>query len=167
MAIYLSTMSTLPRTIRGAALMAVLEEAAALHLRANAVVEQLHGRPDLTNACRGVLRDLARLGPRTVPQLARRRECSRQHVQVLVNRLTADGMAELVPNPDHRRSPLVRLTPAGKDTLEAMWRREAEVIDELPPALDLEELEGATRVLRELRRLLEAGPRPGTKENER
>ena len=160
-------MQPLPRTLRGAALMAVLEEAATLHLRANAVVEQLHGRPELTNACRGVLRDLVRLGPRTVPQLARRRECSRQHVQVLVNRLAAEGMAELVPNPDHRRSPLVRLTPAGGDTLEAMWRREADVIDELPAALDLEELEGATRVLRELRRLLEACQRPRTKENER
>src|SRR5215470_19799987 len=148
--------STRSRT--GAAAMAVIEEAVALHLRANAVVERLHQRPELTNACRGVLRDLAWLGPRTVPQLARRRECSRQHVQVLVNRLAADGLAELVPNPDHRRSPLVRLTPVGKDTLEAMWRREADVIDELPPGLDVEELEGATRVLRELRRLLEAGP---------
>lgn len=147
--------------------MAVIEEAAALHLRARAVVEHLHSRPELTNACRGVLRDLARLGPRTVPQLARRRECSRQHVQVLVNRLAADGMAELVPNPDHRRSPLVRLTRVGKDTLEAMWRREADVIDELPSALDVEELECATRVMRELRRLLETRPLLVTKENAR
>src|SRR5262249_56384041 len=98
-------MQVLPRTPRGAALMAVIEEAAALHLRARAVVEQLHSRPELTNACRGVLRDLARLGPRTVPQLARRRECSRQHVQVLVNRLVADGLAEMVPNPHHPPPP--------------------------------------------------------------
>ena len=161
-------MQQLPRTPRGAALMAVIEEAAALHMRAQAVVEQLHDRPELTNACRGVLRDLARLGPRTVPQLARGRECSRQHVQVLVNRLTAGGMAELVPNPDHRRSPLVRLTPAARDTLEAMWRREGDVIDELPTALEVEELEGATRVLREMRRLLEgAHPRQVAKEEQR
>ena len=39
----------------------LIEEAVALHLRANAVVEHLHRRPELTNACRGVLRDLARL----------------------------------------------------------------------------------------------------------
>ena len=161
-------MQRLPRTPRGAALMAVIEEAAALHLRAQAVVEQLHGRPELTNACRGVLRDLARLGPRTVPQLARGRECSRQHVQVLVNRLAADGMAEMIPNPDHCRSPLVRLTPAGRDTLEAMWRREGDVIDELPTALQVEELEGATRVLREMRLLLEgARPLQVTKEEQR
>ena len=152
-------MPQLPPTPRGAALMAVIEEAVALHLRAQAVVEQLHGRPELTSACRGVLRDLARLGPRTVPQLARGRECSRQHVQVLVNRLAAEGMAELVPNPDHRRSPLVRLTPAGKATLEAMWRREGGVINELPTALSVEELDSAARVLREMRELLEGLPR--------
>src|SRR5215831_6683621 len=120
-------MQPLPRTLRGAALMAVIEEAAALHLRAQAVVEQLHRRPELTDACRGVLRDLARLGPRTVPQLARGRDCSRQHVQVLVNRLVADGMAELIANPDHRRSSLVELTEGGRAALEAMWRREAEL----------------------------------------
>src|SRR5215469_5873565 len=150
---------------RGAVVVAVIEEAAALHIRANAVVELLHERPALTSACRGVLRDLARLGPRTVPQLARRRECSRQHVQILVNRLVADGMAELVHNPDHRRSPLVRLTPRGKNTLETMWQREAELIDGLPAVLDIEELEGARRVLGELRRLLGPGRRPASKES--
>jgi len=158
-------MPELARTRRGAAMMAVLEAAVALHLRANAVVEQLHRRPELTGACRGVLRDLAHLGPHTVPQLARRRDCSRQHVQVLVNRLVADGMAELVDNPDHRRSPLVRLTPRGKDTLETMWQREAELIDGLPAVLDIEELEGARRVLGELRRLLGPGRRPASKES--
>src|SRR5215469_1732246 len=141
---------------RGAVVVAVIEEAAALHIRANAVVEQLHRRPELTRACRGVLRDLARLGPRTVPQLARRRECSRQHLQVLVNRLVADGMAELVHNPDHRRSPLVRLTPGGKVALEAMWQREAELIDRLPVEPDVRRLQLAVDVLREVRRLLDA-----------
>jgi DNA-binding MarR family transcriptional regulator len=146
--------------------MAVIEEAVALHLRANAAVEQLHQRPALTNACRGVLRDLARLGPRTVPQLARRRECSRQHVQVLVNRLVADGMAELIHNPDHRRSPLVSLTGAGRDALEAMRQREAELIDELPVESAIEDLQRAADVLRELRRLLEAVRSPTAEENE-
>src|SRR5262245_6032955 len=146
--------------------MAVIEEAVALHLRANAVVELLHERPALTNACRGVLRDLARLGPRTVPQLARRRECSRQHVQVLVNRLVADGMAELMDNPDHRRSPLVSLTPAGRGALEAMWRREAELIDELPVGPAVEDLERAAGVLREVRRLLETVRLPAGQEDE-
>ena len=146
--------------------MAVIEEAVALHLRANAVVERLHRRPELTGACRGVLRDLALLGPRTVPQLARRRECSRQHVQMLVNRLVADGMAELCPNPDHRRSPLVALTAPGRDALDAMWRREADLIEELPIEPAVEDLQRAADVLRGLRHLLEAVHVPGTEEAE-
>jgi len=154
------------RSPSGAAAMAVIEEAVALHLRANAVVERLHQRPELTSACRGVLRDLARLGPRTVPQLARRRECSRQHVQALVNRLVADGMAELIPNPDHRRSQLVSLTAAGSDALEAMWRREAGLVDELPLESAVEDLQRAAGVLRELRRLLEAARLPAAQEVE-
>jgi DNA-binding MarR family transcriptional regulator len=150
----------------GAAAMAVIEEAVALHLRANTVVERLHQRPELTNACRGVLRDLARLGPRTVPQLARRRECSRQHVQVLVNRLVAGGMAELVDNPDHRRSPQISLTAAGRGALEAMWRREAKLIDALPLATAVEDLQLAAVVMRELRQLLAAVPSTAAQEED-
>src|SRR5262245_35804233 len=153
------------RTVHAAPVTAVIEEAAALHLRARAVAEQLHRRPELTDACRGVLRDLAQLGPRTVPQLARRRDCSRQHVQLLVNRLVADGMAELIDNPDHRRSRLVSLTGAGREALEAMWRREAELIEALPVALAAGQLQGAVDVLRELRRLLEAVRLPIAKED--
>jgi DNA-binding MarR family transcriptional regulator len=154
------------RIVRAAAVTAVIEEAVALHLRARAVVEQVHLRPELTDACRGVLRDLARLGPRTVPQLARGRDCSRQHVQLLVNRLAADGMVELIDNPDHRRSHLVRLTEVGKGTLEAMWRREAQLIEDLPVELDVDQLDGAANVLREVRRLLESVRVPPAKEDE-
>ena len=135
--------------------LAVIEEAVALHHQARAAVERLHRRPELTDACRGVLRDLARLGPRTVPQLARGRDCSRQHVQVLVNRLVADGMAELIANPDHRRSSLVELTEGGRAALEAMWRREAELAEGLPLGSPRADLERAVGVMRELRRALE------------
>ena len=48
--------------------------------------------------------------PLTVPQIARRMGLTRQSVHTTASRLLADGMVELVPNEDHRRSPLVRLT---------------------------------------------------------
>jgi DNA-binding MarR family transcriptional regulator len=159
-------MSGSDRAGRGAAVIEVIEEAAALHLRANAAVERLHQQPELTGACRGVLRDLERSGPRTVPQLARRRECSRQHVQILVNRLVAGGMAELLPNPDHRRSALVSLTPAGRDALTALWRREAELAAGLPVESSMADLRRAAELLRELRGLLEASRAPIVTEEE-
>ena len=139
-----------------AATMAVFEEAVALHLRLQATSEELHGRTELTRACRGVLRDLARVGPRTVPQLARRRPLSRQTVQVQVNQLVSAGMAELLANPDHARSRLVRLTEAGRAAVVEMEAQEAGLVDALPPVASTEELERTAAVLRRLRQQLEA-----------
>jgi DNA-binding MarR family transcriptional regulator len=155
-----------PTPVGSGLVLAVIEEAVALHHQARSAVERLHRRPELTDACRGVLRDLARLGPRTVPQLARGRDCSRQHVQVLVSRLVADGMAELIANPDHRRSPLVTLTGDGRAALEAMWRREAELAEGLPLISPPADLERAVGVMRELRRALEQAL-PAVEEAER
>lgn len=41
-------------------------------------------------------------------------------MQRVSDELTAGGLASYVPNPDHARSPLVQLTPAGQDTLAAI-----------------------------------------------
>jgi len=56
----------------------------------------------------------------SVPQIARRLGVSRQNEQRVVNDLVASGHAELIPNPDHRTSPLVRLTPSGAEALVAI-----------------------------------------------
>ncbi len=136
--------------------MAVFEEAVALHLRLTMTIERLHGDTELTRACRGVLRDLARLGPRTVPQLARRRPVSRQTVQVHVDRLVAIGMAELLENPDHARSRLVVLTQAGKAAVEEMWAQEGRLVEELPVRASSRLLTQTAGVLRELRQGLES-----------
>jgi DNA-binding MarR family transcriptional regulator len=144
--------------------MELLGEAVALHLHLRAVTDSLHGRSGLTSVCRGVLQELARLGPRTVPQLARRRHCSRQHLQALINRLVAEGMAELLPNPDHRRSRLVQLTDRGREEIEEMWRREEDLVAALPITASEDEVVIAVRVLQELRRLLPDG-RCGTRES--
>lgn len=61
-------------------------------------------------------------GRLTVPQVARRLGVSRQNVQRITNELVADGLAELTDNPDHRTSPLVRLTPEGARVLETINR---------------------------------------------
>jgi DNA-binding MarR family transcriptional regulator len=56
----------------------------------------------------------------TVPQIARRLGVSRQNEQRVVNDLIDGGLAELVPNPDHRTSPLIRLTHEGNRALEGI-----------------------------------------------
>jgi DNA-binding MarR family transcriptional regulator len=88
--------------------------------------------------------------PLTVPQIARRMGLTRQSVQASVNRLLADGLVEAADNPDHRRSPLIRLTEAGRARYAALTRRQARWIDDLARGLDPGDLATAERVLRRL-----------------
>jgi DNA-binding MarR family transcriptional regulator len=60
------------------------------------------------------------VSPMTVPQVARRLGVSRQHILRLTNVMVHEGLVELLPNPDHKTSPLVNLTPKGQATLNAI-----------------------------------------------
>ena len=99
-----------------------------------------HAELGISASMRAVLEALLELGPRTVPQVARGLGVSRQHVQVVVNGLIEAGLVECLDNPDHLRSPIVRLAPAGSKACEAIRRREARLLAELGkriPAPDL------------------------------
>src|SRR4051794_3007825 len=64
---------------------------------------KLHGRSGPLTGERGVIMDLARIGPDTVPNMARVRGTSRQHIQAIVDRLIEAG---------ERESPAVAATRA-------------------------------------------------------
>jgi DNA-binding MarR family transcriptional regulator len=96
--------------------------------------------------------------PLTVPQIARRMGLTRQSVHTTANRLLADGMVELVPNEDHRRSPLVRLTERGRVTFQAVDQKQASWVNQLAADLTRADLETAGRVLGELSTRLETDP---------
>jgi DNA-binding MarR family transcriptional regulator len=88
--------------------------------------------------------------PLTVPQIARRMGLTRQSVHTTVKRLATDGLVELAPNADHRRSQLVRLTEPGARSYAALDRRQAVWVNRLSRGVDRSELETAARVLEEL-----------------
>lgn len=121
-----------------------------LNYRGIAFLEQVHGAGELVAGRRGVLVDLARRGPQTVPQMARSRAVSRQYIQRIVNALVADGLVELTRNPAHRRSPLVRITPEGSALVEAMHEREAAVLARLELDASAEELRAAAALLQRI-----------------
>src|SRR5213075_507311 len=85
---------------------------------------RLHGRPGPLTGERGVIMDLARIGPDTVPNMARVRGTSRQDVQVIVDRLIAAGQAERRENPASRLSPIIALTSRGRAEARRMIARE-------------------------------------------
>lgn len=123
--------------------------------RLRIAAEQLHGDEEISAGERAVLFELDRQGPRTVPEMARARPVSRQHIQSLVNPLVREGQVELVDNPAHRRSKKVRLTPAGRSRVRRMRRREEAVLAALPLRSTRKEVVAAAAVLRELREVLE------------
>jgi DNA-binding MarR family transcriptional regulator len=94
--------------------------------------------------------------PLTVPQIARRMGLTRQSVHATVKRLVRDGMLELTPNADHRRSPLVSLTEPGRATYTAIDWRQAAWVNRLAGGIGRSDLETTARVLDELCRRLEA-----------
>lgn len=111
----------------------------------------------LTSARWQVLGAIALAGrPLTVPQIARRMGLTRQAVQASINRLLADTLVEAETNPDHRRSPLIRLTEHGSRKYAALQRRQAAWVNELAAGLKRSELATTARVLEELSTRLEA-----------
>jgi DNA-binding MarR family transcriptional regulator len=140
----------------GMALQAVYDETIALYLRMTAVLEYIHGQGPFSVRRRDLLLRLAQSGPQTVPQQARARTVSRQATQRLVNELAAEGYVELVENVAHKRSPLVQLTPKGKDYLSALLQREREIAAEMEDiAIPEEQLRATAAGLRAVRQWLE------------
>ena len=67
----------------------------------------------------------------SVPDIARRYDVSRQHIQVIVNGLVTRGLVRSAPNPKHKRSRLIRLSDLGRDSFEEIRRNETAVIQHL------------------------------------
>jgi DNA-binding MarR family transcriptional regulator len=126
------------------ALEALLDQVRAVALRLN----QADARSGLHTGEIQVLQVLAEQGHCSVPHIGRVRHTSRQSVQTIVNQLQAQGAVELLPNPAHRRSPLVRITEKGRGRLRlSQGRRPALIETEL---LMPEEIASALSILKRL-----------------
>lgn len=112
------------------------------------VGEAVHADEPVTLGMRGVLEFLERNGDATVPQIARSRHVTRQHIQSLVNSLVEGGWVALRDNPAHRRSPLVSLTRAGARQILRMRRKERRAFAAMPIEATDAQIEAATRTLR-------------------
>jgi DNA-binding MarR family transcriptional regulator len=134
----------------------LINETVSLFHRLRVVADQIHHRGEMTGALRSILRSLNKLGEQTVPQMARARAVSRQHVQALVNQLVAERLVEFIANPAHKRSPLARLTPLGKKTVDAMNRNEASLFSKANLDVPDKDLRQAAETLRTLRAYFES-----------
>ena len=107
-----------------------------------------------------VLQVLDRLGPLTVPAIARNRTVSRQSIQTLINRLEAQGYVAFAANPAHKKSGLVYLTDHGRKLVAATTARESKNSEALLPYVSETRMVSAARLLRQLRELIAGNGSP-------
>lgn len=144
-------------------LIELVDEVRRTHNTLAEVIDDLHADTAVSAHLRAVLEYLERQGPSTVPDIARARRVSRQHIQTAVNELRDRSLVEYVPNPHHRRSHLVALTAAGTKTIAAMQANERVALEPLVSDLDAADIATAAATLRSLRLALpdpEARPDP-------
>ena len=116
------------------------------------VSETILARHDLSPQERRLLMTLRKHRRCTVPQLARKRDVSRQYVQVTMNDLARRGLVVFRENPDHKRSRLLELTPQGEERIREIMAREGEAMQRVAAELFPEEVRGAVEVLQKARK---------------
>lgn len=120
----------------------------------NNIAEKLHGAGHISAGLRTILLDLETAGPRTVPDMARLRNSSRQYIQSMVNHLLEKSLVEYQANARHKRSKLVALTDEGRSILKGMLSREAELGEAIVDRFSESGLETTLKVMQTFRETL-------------
>ena len=135
---------------------ALIDETVKLFRRLSVVADEVHHQGEMSGGLRGILRELKKKGPQSVPQMARNRVVSRQHVQKIINRLVEEGFVELTANPAHKRSLLASLTPRGMKAVEAMDAHESKLMSRAGLGVSDKHLREAAETLRTVREFFES-----------
>lgn len=123
--------------------------------RLDALEDALRRDAGITSAMLAVLEALHERGAQTVPQIARQRKVTRQHIQTVADRLLGRGFIIHQENPKDRRSPLLKLTEQGEAVYTQMEERELSMLIEVGRALDDHDVEVTLTTLNTLRAQLD------------
>ncbi len=131
-------------------LVAVIASVRSTFQHLKTLADAMHDDLGLTASMRAVLEYLVERGEETVPQIARSKNVTRQHIQQLADALVAAGFAEFIDNPSHKRSQFLRATAKGRSVFETARGREAKVLARIARTFDPEELDGTIITLKAL-----------------
>lgn len=109
--------------------------------------ETLHESPGVSIAMRAVLELLLLQGSASVPDMARARGVSRQHIQQQVDALAEKDFVRREDNPAHRRSPLIALTDTGRALVQGMRTDERNALSRMQVGVSDSSMREATQVL--------------------
>jgi len=107
-------------------------------LRARA--DEMHQDLGVNASMRAVMESLSGALEKTVPDIARSRGVSRQHIQLIVNGLTKAKLVKTRMNPDDKRTFLVSLTTKGEAVFSEIQKREIAVLKSLSEGFSTEQL---------------------------
>jgi DNA-binding MarR family transcriptional regulator len=141
-----------PTAPKGAVLHRLLKEVFHLQAALAEAKDEVHELSGMRTSYRRVAEVLERQKTATVPDVAASLNVSRQFVQTVCNELSAQGLLEFKENPRHKRSKLAALTQQGRTVLHHAQDLEHQIIEELLPGLDAEEVGKAATLLRRLRK---------------
>lgn len=94
-------------------------------------------------------------GPLTIPQIARNVGSTRQSVRRLVDLLARQRRVEMIDNPHHRKSDLIRLTDDGVKALNKLRQRQRNWHPRIMAGVNAAALRQATVLLRHIREQIE------------
>jgi DNA-binding MarR family transcriptional regulator len=146
----------MPKARKGPALRKVMNQIRGLFHKFAQAGTRIHQTDNIAIGKRAVLEDLLVSGPQTIPQMARKRPVSRQHILNLVQPLKEGGDVEFIENPEHKRSFLVVLTDQGREKIQAMLQTEEVVLEKLAQSLKMKDLETTIASLSAIKNLLES-----------
>lgn len=119
-------------------------------------VEQGLAGTGLTVRMRAVLEVLRSEGVLAVPEIAAKLHIQRQYVQLMVNETLASGFTMQLPNPRHKRSPLLTLTDAGHALIDGVVAREMDIMKAIGAELSEADVSTALRVVLDVTAKLKA-----------
>jgi DNA-binding MarR family transcriptional regulator len=124
--------------------------------------EALHLGLAVTVAMRGVLELILLGGPATVPDMARARGVSRQHIQQQVDGLLERALLERQDNPAHKRSQIIALTDKGRALIQNMRADELNALTRIQVGVSDNAMQEAAQVLSAWRAALQRDTRRRT-----
>jgi len=98
----------------------------------------------------GILKLIASEGDKTVSDVSRVWDTSRQYTQKVVNEMIKDGLVTMVDNPNHKRSKFVHLTDEGREKYDKTTEILIRLDNELFKKISREEFEQSANVLKRL-----------------
>ena len=112
--------------------------------------DEMHADLGVTASMRAVMESLQDGAERTVPDIARAKGVSRQHIQTIMNALAKAGLVVARDNPADKRTFLMSLSGRGAEVFEKIRARERVELGRLAEAFSGEELQHAGRTLGKL-----------------